>query len=261
VKPFFLYLAHTGPHTPLHVEEQFRGQSPGGLYGDVVERLDWSTGEILSALQKLGIEKNTLVVFLSDNGPWIPRGENGGIATPLRNGKGSTYEGGLRVPCIACWPNTVPSGKVCDEMVTAMDFLPTFSGLAGCGPLPEKRITDGKDILPLLKAESGAVTPHKAFYYYFMDELQAVRSGPWKLKLETTVARDSLYTPVGDVQSTVPAALYNLEYDPGEQKSVLKDHPDIVRNLEALAQEARNDLGDSALGIQGKNRRPAGSAP
>lgn len=255
--PFFLYLAHNAPHTPLHPSERFRGRSPGGIYGDVVEGVDWSVGEVLQAVEKSGIDRNTLVVFLSDNGPWLVRGENGGIATPLRNGKGSTYEGGMRVPFIARWPGTVPAGTVCDEIATAMDLLPTFAAIADIAP-PKDRIIDGKNILSLLKAEPGAKSPHEAFYYYFMDELQAVRSGPWKLKLSTTVARDSHYTHYGDPQTSVPEALYNLETDPGEQKSVLKDHPRIQERLHELAEAARADIGDSALGVTGKNRRPAG---
>ena len=255
--PFFLYLAHNAPHTPLHASEQFRGKSPRGLYGDVVEELDWSVGEVLRAIDQAGIAERTLVVFLSDNGPWLRRGENGGIATPLRNGKGSTYEGGMRVPFIARWKGTVPAGTVCSEIATAMDLLPTFVRLAGGEPPADRRI-DGREITALLRGEPGARSPHEAIYYYFMDDLQAVRSGPWKLKLETTVARDDHYTHVGDPNSTVPAALYNLEDDPGEQKSVLNHHPRIVERLEALAARAREDLGDAYLGVTGRNRRPAG---
>lgn len=255
--PFFLYLAHNAPHTPLHASARFKGKSKGGLYGDVVEELDWSTGEVLAALKKNGLDERTIVVFLSDNGPWLVRGEKGGFATPLRNGKGSTYEGGMRVPCIIRWPGTVPAGHVCSEITSAMDFFPTFTKLAG-GTVPSDRTIDGKDILPLLKADTGATSPHNALFYYFMDELQAVRSGPWKLKLETTAKLDSHYTYVGDPHSTVPVALYNLESDPGEQKSVWKDRPKIRASLEELANEARNDLGDSRLGVAGKNRRPAG---
>lgn len=257
--PFFLFLAHNAPHTPLHAHPQFLGKSPRGLYGDVVEELDWSVGEVLTALKKAGIDERTLVVFLSDNGPWLVRGENGGSATPLRNGKGSTYEGGFRVPFIARWPGKIPTGKVCSEVATAMDLLPTFAQLAGTVP-PTDRLIDGRSILPLLEAAPGARSPHGAFYYYFMDELQAVRRGPWKLKLETTVARDSHYTHHGDPESTVPEALYHLESDPCEQKSVLKDHPKVLAELQELARQARGDLGDSRLGGEGRNRRPAGLA-
>lgn len=258
-KPFFLYLAHNAPHTPLFAAERFRGKSPRGLYGDVVEGLDWSVGEVLKTLKQQGIDERTLVVFLFDNGPWLLRGENGGSATPFRNGKASTYEGGHRVPFIARWPGAIPAGTVSTEIATAMDLLPTFARLAGTTE-PTDRVIDGKDILPLLKGTPDAKTPHDAFYYYFMDELQGVRSGPWKLKLETTVANDSLYTHYGDPESTVPEALYNLEADPGEQKSVLKDHPQIAAQLHALADRAREDLGDTRLKVSGKNRRPAGNA-
>jgi arylsulfatase A-like enzyme len=256
-KPFFLYLAHNAPHTPLFASPRFKGKSAGGLYGDVVEGLDWSVGEVLSALKREGIEQKTMVVFLSDNGPWLVRGENGGIATPLRDGKGSTYEGGMRVPFIVRWPGTVPAGKVCKEVASAMDLFPTMAKLCGA-EIPKDRVIDGKDIVPLVKGEPGARSPHEVLYYYFMDELQGVRRGEWKLKLETTVKNDSLYTHVGDPESTVPTALYNLEADIGEQKSVLKNHAELVNELEAAAAKASEDLGDSRTGVQGKNRRPSG---
>ncbi|MGI8907020.1 MAG: sulfatase family protein [Candidatus Sumerlaeaceae bacterium] len=255
--PFFLYLAHNAPHTPLFVSERFRGHSPGGLYGDVVESLDWSIGEIFAALKRLAIDERTLVIFMSDNGPWLVRGENGGSATPLRNGKGSTYEGGMRVPFIVRWPGTVPASSVCGELATAMDLLPTIARIAGTAA-PTNRKLDGKDILALIKGDVGARSPHEQLLYYFMDELQAIRSGPWKMKLETTVANDSHYQPYGDRESTVPRCLYNLETDPGEQKTVLKDHPEVERRLRALVELARKDLGDSRLKELGENRRPCG---
>lgn len=256
-RPFFLYLAHNAPHTPLNVPERFRGRSAGGLYGDDIESIDWSVGEVLSALKKQGLDERTMVVFLSDNGPWIIRGEKGGFPTPFRNGKGTTYEGGMRVPCIVRWPTKVPKGSVSSELACSFDLLPTFVGLAG-GQLPTDRKIDGKDILSLLTAQPGAKTPHEAFFYYYMDELQAVRSGSWKLKLETTVKLDNCYQPVGDPTAKVPEALYNLETDPGEQKSVLQNHPDVVQRLHGFVEQMREDLGDAHLGIKGKNVRPIG---
>jgi arylsulfatase A-like enzyme len=262
-QPFFLYLAHNMPHTPLHASERFRGKSQGGLYGDVVECIDWSMGRILETLEELGLDENTLVMFTSDNGPWYVQGENGGNATPWRASKGSTYEGGFRVPCVMRWPGAIPAGRVCSEMVTTMDILPTFAELAG-GHAPEDRIIDGKDIRPLITGEAEAKSPHEAFFYYFLNELQAVRCGHWKLKLETKLVHEDKYVfmwrddPHRD--ATIPEALYNLYVDPGEQKNVLRDHPDIVAKLHALIEKARADMGDSATNTAGKNVRPIGIA-
>jgi arylsulfatase len=258
-RPFFLYLAHNMPHVPLHVSDRFRGKSAGGLYGDVIECIDWGVGRILETLSGNGLDDNTVVVFTSDNGPWLACGEQGGLATPLRAGKGSTYEGGMRVPGIMRWPGTIPAGAVCAELATTMDLLPTFTRLAGGSP-PQDRIIDGKDVFPLMTVQPGAVSPHKAFFHYSMDRLHAIRSGPWKLKLETRLADDDIYRPgiPGDVKS--PEALYNLGTDIGEQKSVLKDHLDVAERLRALAQEAREDLGDALTGTKGKNVRPPGKA-
>jgi arylsulfatase A-like enzyme len=255
--PFFLYLAHNMPHVPLHVSEKFAGKSAGGLYGDVIECIDWGIGQILDALRAQGIDGRTLVVFTSDNGPWYIQGEDGGSATPLRAGKGTTYEGGMREPCIMRWPGTIPAGAVCSELATTMDLLPTFAKLAGGGP-PTDRIIDGKDIFPLLSGQPGAKTPHEAFYYYSGNNLNAVRSGQWKLKLETELSEEDIYRKIGNRDAKLPEALYNLAVDPGEQKSVLKDHPDIADRLRALAEKARKDLGDARTGAVGENIRPLG---
>ena len=148
-RPFFLYLPHTMPHTPLHVSERFKGKSARGLYGDVIECIDWSTGQILNVLKKLGLDERTLVVFVSDNGPWLAAGKHGGSATPLRAGKDTTYESGMRVPCIMRWTRRIPAGSVCSELSTTMDLLPTFAELAGI-EAPADRIIDGKNIWPLM---------------------------------------------------------------------------------------------------------------
>jgi arylsulfatase A len=256
-RPFFLYLPHSMPHIPLHVSDRFRGKSAGGLYGDVIECIDWSVGRILDTLSSLGIDDNTLVVFTSDNGPWYSQGEHGGFATPLRAAKGATYEGGMREPCIMRWPGKIPAGSVCSELATTMDLLPTFVKLAG-GAAPTDRIIDGKDIYPLMTAEPGAKTPHEAFFYYYGNELHAVRSGPWKLRLQNTLRNEDIYRRWKDQSARIPEALYNLRTDPGEQKSVLKDHRDIAERLRGLAQKAREDLGDSRTKTTGKNVRPIG---
>lgn len=244
-RPFFLYLAHTMPHIPLHVSEAFRDTSAGGLYGDVIEELDWSVGEILRALKKIGIDNDTLVVFTSDNGPWLTQGEHGGLATPLRDGKGTAYEGGMREPCIMRWPGHIPTGHVCRELATTMDLFPTFAGITG-GHVPTDRVIDGKDIWPLMTGVPGAQTPHDAFYYYDDNELVAVRSGEWKLH----------FTP----DRKWDATLYNLATDPGEQKNVIMHHEDIANRLKTLADTMRQDLGDKRLDMVGTGRRPLGRA-
>jgi arylsulfatase A-like enzyme len=258
-RPFFLYLAHNMPHVPLHASQKFRGKSAGGLYGDVIECIGWGVGQILDALSDNGLDKDTLVAFASDNGPWLTRGEQGGLATPLRSGKGFTYEGGMRVPGIMRWPGTIPAGAVCTELATTMDLLPTFAKLAGGAP-PQDRIIDGKDIFPLMTAQPGARSPYEAFFHYSFDRLQAVRSGPWKLKLETRLVDEDMSRPDIPEDLKSPETLYNLSTDIGEQKSVLKDHPDVVERLRALAQEAREDLGDALTGTKGRNIRPPGKA-
>jgi arylsulfatase len=178
-RPFFLYLPHTMPHVPLFVSDRFKGKSKQGLYGDVIMEIDWSVGQILSTLERLGIDEKTLVIFTSDNGPWLAYGDYGGSAGPLREGKGTTWEGGMREPCIMRWPGKIPAGAVCDEMASTIDILPTLARLCGAR-LPRRRI-DGKDIWSLMSGEPGAKTPHEAYYFYRHNELQAVRSGKWKL--------------------------------------------------------------------------------
>ncbi|MDI6828633.1 MAG: sulfatase-like hydrolase/transferase [Armatimonadota bacterium] len=247
-KPFFLYLPHTFPHVPLHVSERFSGKSKRGLYGDVVECIDWSTGEILDTISKLGLDKNTLVVFTSDNGPWLAKRDHGGSAFPLRNGKGSTWEGGMRVPCIMRWPGRIPTGATCGELSTVMDFLPTFARLAGV-PVPTDRIIDGKDILPLMTGEKDAVSPYEVFYMYRVERLEAIRCGKWKLALP----RQEVGT-----KENIPLSLYNLEEDIGETTDVSAQYPSIVKRLLSYAERAREDLGDSLTGAIGKNRRPPG---
>jgi len=254
--PFFLFLSHTSPHVPLAASKNFRGKSPGGLYGDVVEEIDASTGDVLDELAKLKIDDRTLVIFTSDNGPWLARGEHGGSAFPLRGGKGGSYEGGLRVPCVMRLPGTIPAGSVCHELSTQMDLLPTLAHLAGAGP---PKPVDGKDIKDLMLAKAGAKSPHESFLYYVGDRLHAVRSGRWKLKVPTTLAEEFAgYVNVANPETMIPRALYDLENDPGEQKSVLADHPDVARRLQAMIEAARKDLGDSRRKMIGKNVRPVG---
>jgi arylsulfatase len=261
-KPFFLYLAHTMPHWPLGVSESFRGKSAGGVYGDVIEELDWSVGELLRTLKELGLDDNTLVVFTSDNGPWLQKGEEGGNARPLRGGKGTTYEGGMRVPCVVRWPaGRLATGKTCDALATLMDLLPTFAAVTGTtAAIPAGKPIDGKDITSLLR-DPTSPSPH-AFFLYYGDEnrLNAVRAGRWKLKLQTTLQEETHYGKMDHPDAKIPEKLFDLERDPGEQKSLLKDHPDVAKQLRAIADRAREELGDARVGKIGKDVRPIGRA-
>ena len=256
-KPFFLYLAHNMPHTPIHASERFRGKSERGLFGDVIEELDWSVGQVLDALSENKIDENTLVVYTSDNGPWHMRGEHGGSAFPLRAGKGTTYEGGMRVPFIARWPGKIPSGTTSKEPLSQIDLLPTIASLGEVKP-PADRPIDGKDISPILLGKADAKNPHEALYYFADGSLNAVRSGRWKLKLPTTLKEETYYTKLETPDAKIPRALYDLERDPGEQKSVLADHPEVAKRLTELADQAREEYGDLRRNITGKGVRPCG---
>ncbi len=246
-RPFFVYLPHTMPHVPLYVSDAFKDKSKQGIYGDVIMEIDWSVGQILETVRQLGIDEKTLVIFTSDNGPWLSKGKHGGSAKPLRDGKFATYEGGMREPCIMRWPGKIPAGMVCSEMATTMDFLPTFAKLAGAN-VPDDRIIDGKDIYPLM-TNPKAKTPYKEFFYYFETQLGAVRSGKWKLVFKRKRGRDQ-----------IQPGLYDLSSDIGEQNDVSALHPQIVARLSALADKIRQDIGDSVAGITGKNPRPPGKA-
>ncbi|OPZ10709.1 MAG: Arylsulfatase precursor [candidate division BRC1 bacterium ADurb.BinA364] len=236
-KPFFLYLPHTMVHEPLHSSALFSGASANGDLGDALEEMDWSTGEILRALAAQGIDGRTLVLFTSDNGaPNKPGRSN----APLSGFKGSTMEGGMRVPCVARWPGKIPAGAECDEIASTLDILPTFAALAGADISSPERPIDGLDIRPLLLGEPGARSPREAFFYYQVKALSAVRSGQWKLRLGG---------------EKTPAKLYDLSVDVGETQDVAASHPDIVRRLEEYAARARADLGDGDT--PGKGQRPA----
>lgn len=257
-KPFFLYLAHNMPHTPLTAGKRFAGHSPRGLYGDAVEEVDWGVGEIIKTLKDNQLENRTLVVFLSDNGPWLAKGENGGSASPLRNGKTSSYEGGFRVPCIMWGPGIVKHpGRVSDEILTSMDFLPSFAVLAGIKYASPNTI-DGKDATALIRGEPGAKSPWSHFYYYFGTELHAVRENHYKFRAPNTLHNEDIYRRDQYSSAPVPAALYDLSQDLGEQKSVLKDHPELQAHLENLMARERQVLGDTLSGAEGHENRPPG---
>ena len=261
-RPFFLYLPHSMPHVPLFVSDKFKGKTERGLFGDVIAEIDWSVGQILAALTEHGLDEHTLVLFSSDNGPWLSYGNHAGSAGPLREGKGTTWDGGHRVPTIARWPGRIPAGSECGELCGTIDVLPTFARLAG-GQVPADRIIDGRDIWPLLSGEKKAKSPHEAFRYYWDYGLEAIRSGPWKLhfphayrSLAGQPGKDGEPGPYKQVRTDL--ALYNLDSDVGETKNVAAAHPDIVARLKTLAEAARDDLGDSLTKREGQNRRPAG---
>ena len=263
-RPFFLYVAHSMPHVPLHVSEKFRGKSRQGLYGDVIMEIDWSVGEILRALKQNHLDKQTLVIFTSDNGPWLSYGNHAGSAGPLREGKGTCWEGGVREPFLARWPGKIPRGSVCQEPAMTIDLFPTIARLIGAD-LPSHKI-DGLDIWPLLSGKRKAKNPHEAYYFYYENsQLQAVMSGRWKLMLPHTYrtlkgqppGRDG--TPTKYIYQKIERPeLYDLQTDIGETRDVAAGHPDIVEKLKGLAEEGRDDLGDSLTKRVGKGvREPA----
>ncbi|MCX7012750.1 MAG: sulfatase [Candidatus Sumerlaeota bacterium] len=253
-RPFFLYFPHTLPHAPLHVAAKFRGRSQGGLYGDAIECIDWSTGRILDALKALQLDRDTLIVYTSDNGPWVELGPRGGSAGPLRGGKATVWEGGMREPAVMWWPGRIPAGAICREVASTIDLLPTLARLAGSEP-PKDRVIDGRNIWPLMSGAPGARSPHQCFCYYRDYALEAVRSGPWKLHFK---AEEGTAVSGRETTRAVPSALYDLAADVGEQRDVLQDHPDVVRKLEAEAQAMREQLGDTLSGMSGKAVRPVG---
>jgi arylsulfatase A len=238
--PFFLYLAHMHVHLPIYAPESFLKRSKNGPYGAAVECIDWAMGAIWHELKEQGLEENTLIVFTSDNGS---RGDHGGSNDPLRGAKGTTWEGGMRVPCIAYWKGQIFEGRVYDDVVTAMDFFPTFSELAG-SDVPTDRTIDGKDIRPILFDKSPPPSPYEAFFYYSRNRLEAVRVGPWKLHL---------WKKTDQIKE-----LYNLVEDPSEQHNRYAEHPDIVQKMMVYVNKAQADLGDEAENIMGSGCRPVG---
>jgi arylsulfatase A len=238
-EPFFLYLAHLYVHVPIYVQERFARQSTNGSYGAAVESIDWATSAIVHELEQLGLTDDTIVIFTSDNGS---RGVEGGSNAPLRGAKTTTWEGGMRVPFVVRWPRCIPAGRVTSEVATSMDLLPTLA--AACGAdLPADRTIDGRDIGPLL-VEPGAPSPHEAFLYYWMNDLEAVRAGRWKLHL----AKHG--RPIRE--------LYDLEADPAETRDLLAEHPEVEADLLIHAERARDSLGDALTGRAGADVRPIG---
>ncbi len=261
---FFLYLAHSMVHVPLGVSEKFRGKSKQGMFGDVMMEVDWSIGEIIKTLEKYKIDKNTLIIFTSDNGAWLNFGNHAGTTGGLREGKGTSWEGGQRVPCIMKWPGKIPAGTVCNKLSSAIDILPTLSAITGA-PLPEKKI-DGVNILPLMLGEKEIVPRREFLYYYQRNSLEAVQIDYWKLVLPHSgrtyrgfkPGNDGWPGPTGTEKIESPQ-LYDLRRDPGEWYDVSQWYPDKVKELMELANRARADLGDDLTNNPGSGRRKPGS--
>ncbi|MGQ8338766.1 sulfatase family protein [Sunxiuqinia sp. A32] len=262
-KPFFVYWPNPLPHVPLYASEKFKGKSKQGIYGDVMMEIDWGVGEIMKALEETGLDENTLVIFTSDNGPWLNYGDHAGSTGGLREGKGTSYEGGQRVPCLMMWKGVIQEGVVCNNLVSGIDILPTLAAITEA-PLPKNKI-DGVNILPLLKGDFAA-NPRKDFYYYYRrNNLEAVRNESWKLVFPHPGRTYEGFQPGKD---GMPGALnenfshegglYDLRRDPGERYDVSESNPEIVKMLEKIAEEARIDLGDDLTDSPGKNRRNPG---
>lgn len=261
-KPFFLYLAHNMPHVPLYVSDKFKGKSEQGMYGDVMMEIDWSVGEIRRKLKDLGLEENTLIIFTSDNGPWLSYGGHAGLPAGLKEGKGTSWEGGIRVPAIFTWPGKIPAGKVQDQAAMTIDMLPTLAKVSA-SPLPELKI-DGSDIWPLVMGEKADLKPY--FAYYNRNELQAVIYGKWKLVFPhtyrtipegTEMRNDGI--PVKYAQIKLETAqLFDLAQDPGETTDVSAKNPEILAQLNEFADQARADMGDALTGKEGTGNRKAG---
>lgn len=259
--PFFLEIAHSMPHWPIAASEDFLGTSPSGIYGDVIAEVDWSMGEILDALEAHDIDDRTLLLFVSDNGPWLLFGDHAGSAGPLREGKSTSFEGGVRVPAIVRWPGRVPAGSTSGAVLGLIDFAPTVASLTGA-ELPQDRVLDGRDAWPVLSGEDEASFADRVWLFHRVSGLEAVRRGRWKLHLPHPY--DAVLAPgvdgaIGTIeQRLISLALFDLESDIGETRDVADEHPDVVAELLAIADDARADLGDVLTGRAGNGVRPAG---
>ena len=282
-QPFFLYVPHVMPHVPIFASDRFRGKSGAGLYGDVIQELDWSVGEILATLKRLQLDQNTLVIFCSDNGAWLSYGEHAGSNHPHREGKLTAFEGGVRVPCLVRWPGKVPAGRVSNVPLMSIDLMPTIAALTNSRL--SHHVLDGRNAAALLLGDDDATPPHEALFFYAGTELHAVRSGPWKLHFPhpwiTTLAEpgkggkpsgwgtlqaksitqsgiDGIASRHGGKVLQLPLSLFNLDDDPGETRNLAPSHPEIVARLSTLAATVRRDLGDSLTGTAGQSVRKAG---
>jgi arylsulfatase A len=257
-KPFFLYMPHSMPHVPLYASEKFKGKSSHGLYGDVIEEIDASVGTILETLKKHSLDKNTLVIFTSDNGPWLSYGNHGGSRGVLREGKGTEFEGGVRVPFVARWPGKIPAASISNEPTMTIDLLPTLVAYAGGVVLEEPKI-DGKNISAVLEARPGAKSPQEAYYFYWGDALHAVTSEKWKLHFPHPYlhiiegGKDG--KPGKGETRKMELSLFDLDADISESKNVADQNPVVVKKLQMLGDKIREELGDSLTGKKGSQLR------
>lgn len=257
-KPFFLYMPHSMPHVPIYASEKFKGKSSHGLYGDVIEEIDSSVGTILETLKKHSLDKNTLVIFTSDNGPWLSYGNHGGSRGVLREGKGTEFEGGVRVPFVARWPGKIPAASISNEPTMTIDLLPTLVAYAGGVVLEEPKI-DGKNISAVLEARPGAKSPQEAYYFYWGDALHAVTSEKWKLHFPHPYlhiiegGKDG--KPGKGETRKMELSLFDLDSDISESKNVADQNPEVVKKLQMLGDKIREELGDSLTGKKGSQLR------
>jgi arylsulfatase A len=263
-RPFFCYLAHNMPHVPLYVSDKFSGKSGAGIYGDVMQEIDWSVGEVLAALDRNGIAENTWVIFTSDNGPWLSYGEHAGSGGAFREGKGTSWEGGTRVPCLMRWPGRIPAGTTGETMLSTIDILPTIAAQIGA-KLPGQKI-DGLNVWPLIAGESGAKNPHEGYAtYYANNELQSVTDGRWKLVFphtyrtmgQTSKATGGVPAKYRQEKVTQPQ-LFDLDVDPGEKSDVAAGNSEVLSRLSKFADGIRTDLGDSLTQAKGTGSRAPG---
>lgn len=260
-KPFFLYFPHPMVHVPLGASENFRGKSGWSLYADVVQEVDWSIGRIMATLKELKLDQNTLVIFTSDNGPWQNFGDHAGSTGGLREGKGASFDGGVKVPCLMRWPGRIPAGTVCSSLAATLDLYPTLAGICG-GKLPGRSI-DGHNILALLEGQTQAAPRSHFLYYYDRNSLQAIRDRRWKLVFPHAHRSYRLLPGNGGfagptATDTIGLSLFDLYRDPGERYDVKALYPEVVRQLQQIAEAARLELGDDLTGKTGAGVRPAG---
>ena len=265
-RPFFLYLAHNMPHVPLHVSDKFHGKTQRGLYGDVIEEIDWSVGQVMDTLKRTGLEDKTWVIFTSDNGPWLSYGDHAGSAYPLREGKMTCWEGGTREPCIMRWPGKIPAGTESKQMLMTIDLFPTIAKLIHAD-LPKHPI-DGLDVWPIISGQPGAKNPHAAYWFYYNgNQLQALVTGDgrWKLQLPHTYptlggrpgGHGGLPAPY-EYRKIEHAELYDLATDISEATNVAAQHPDVMEQLQSESEKARQELGDALTKVKGKGDREPG---
>jgi arylsulfatase len=258
-KPFFLYLAHSMPHVPIAASQSFRGKSGAGLFGDVMTEIDWSVGEVMKTLDEQKLTENTIVIFMSDNGPWLTYGNHAGNSGGLREGKGTAWEGGMRVPFIIRWPKKIAAGTVCNKMAASMDLLPTLAHITQSA-LPVKKI-DGVNIVSLFEGDLNANPRDEFVYYYETNNMKAIRKGQYKLVFpatsqtykKTVMGSDGFPGAFG--RDTISLSLYNLRTDPGETVDVKAQHPDVVQQLTEIADGYRSELGDDLTKKTGSGRR------